>query len=190
MEGKKRALFRSGAFRIYEDGDLVGLEELAGAVDGHHGISRIFTVDGHHAAAADDAAVERDLKVFGFRDERRIVFGEDLPGQKRIKVRSVIADEEHLLSLRDLVQALKVILDAHDAHADRGGVHQKEAVELRVGVIFLLRVDEHRRNEREEEKKDDPGDLDADDRKNSVQYVKQYFHNIPRGRRSSLRSSR
>ena len=67
------------------------------------------------------------------------MLGEDLPGQKRVKVRSVVADEEHLLALGDLVQALKIISDAHDAHADRRRVHQKEPVELRVGVIFLLR---------------------------------------------------
>jgi putative protein kinase ArgK-like GTPase of G3E family len=43
---------------------------------------------------------------------------------------------------------------------------------------------------RRQEQNKDPGHFDADDRKNGIKNVKQYFHNIPRGRNPSLRSSR
>ena len=172
MERKELAFLASGAFRVNEDGDLVGLEELAGAVDGHHGVSRVLAVNGHHAAAADDASVEWDLEVFGFRDERRIVFGEDLPGKERVEIRSVVADEEHLFAFRDLVKVDKIVLNAHDAHADRRRVDQKEAVELRVGVIFFLRIDKQRRDECKKEQQEDACDLDADDGENDVKCVK------------------
>lgn len=147
MEREKFAGLASGAFRIYRDGDLISDQKLGGTVDGHHGVPRVFAVDGHEAASSDQTAVEGDLEVRFLGDERGVVLTKKSPGDKRVEVGSVVADEEHLLAFRDLVEIDEVVADAHDPHTDAGRGVKKEAVKPGIFVVFFLRADEKRGNE-------------------------------------------
>jgi len=161
MEGQKFAGFASRAFRIDGNGDFVSLKKLGCAVNGHHSFSRIFTVDGHETAAADEPAVERDFEVGFLGNKGRIVLPEDVPGNERIEIRAVVTDEEHLLAFRDLVEVDEIVADAHDLHTDAGRGGQKETEEFRILIVFFLRADEKGTDEDEQKVENDGGDKRA-----------------------------
>ena len=72
-----------------------------------------------------------------------MVFPKNTPGDQGVIIRTVVTDKEHLPAIRDLVEVLKIVLYAHDVHADAGGGLEKKTVEFRLVVVFLFLVDEH-----------------------------------------------
>ena len=112
VEGQHLAGFAAGALRVNAHVADPLLQIIRRLQDGLQGFPVILPVDGQKARPLGDGSRHRDLQVGGLGDEGDVVLLHGAHNHQRVEHGLVVADEQELLVLGQLLQAAQVYPDA------------------------------------------------------------------------------